>query len=143
MTYNELLTDAIKYDEEKLAYSIYWLIKKDIVKGTEYAKKINWDLVDHDEVASMITQNELGMVPIKLFSMPIGEGKHFLVFAQDEQSAKGHCLNELNIIVNKIYDLTDKINRSFWFPEKQKYLSLRELRDETLIFPATAMIFEK
>lgn len=143
MTYNELLTDAIKYDEERLAYSIYWLIKQGIIKGTDFAKQINWDLVNHDEVTEMITRNELGMVPIKLFSMPIGEGKHLLVFAQDEKSARGHCLNELGIVVQKIFDLTDKINRSFWFPEKQKYLSLRELRDETLVFPATALIFEK
>lgn len=138
-----MLTDAIKYDEEKLAYSIYWLIKQGIIKGTDYAKQINWDLVNHDEVTEMITRNELGMIPIKLFSMPIGEGKHLLVFAQDEKSARGHCLNELGIIAQKVFDLTDKINRSFWFPEKQKYLSLRELRDETLVFPATALIFEK
>lgn len=138
-----MLTDAIKYDEEKLAYSIYWLIKQGIIKGTDYAKQVNWDLVNHDEVTGMIERNELGMVPIKLFSMPIGEGKHLLVFAQDEKSARGHCLNELGIIAQKVFDLTDKINRSFWFPEKQKYLSLRELRDETLVFPATALIFEK
>ena len=138
-----MLTDAIKYDEERLAYSIYWLIKQGIIKGIDFAKQINWDLVNHDEVTEMITRNELGMVPIKLFSMPIGEGKHLLVFAQDEKSARGHCLNELGIIAQKVFDLTDKINRSFWFPEKQKYLSLRELRDETLVFPATALIFEK
>lgn len=138
-----MLTDAIKYDEERLAYSIYWLIKQGIIKGTDFTKQINWDLVNHDEVTEMITRNELGMVPIKLFSMPIGEGKHLLVFAQDEKSARGHCLNELGIIAQKVFDLTDKINRSFWFPEKQKYLSLRELRDETLVFPATALIFEK
>lgn len=143
MTYKELLTDAIKYDEERLAYSIYWLIRQGIIKGTDYAKQFNWDLVNHDEVTEMITRNELGMVPIKLFSMPIGKGKHLLVFAQDEKSARGHCLNELGIIAQKVFDLTDKINRSFWFPEKQKYLSLRELRDETLVFPATALIFEK
>lgn len=138
-----MLTDAIKYDEEKLAYSIYWLIKQGIIKGTDYAKQVNWDLVNHDEVSGMIARNELGMVPIKLFSIPIGNGKHLLVFAQDEKSARGHCLNELSIVAQKIFNLTDKINRSFWFPEKQKYLSLRELRDETLVFPATAMIFEK
>lgn len=143
MTFQELLLDAIKYDEEKLAYSVYWLIKNGVVKGTDYAKSVNWDLVNHLEVQAMRERNELNLNPIKLFTIPLGENKHFLVFANDEKSAKGHCLNETNRVPTKIFDITDQLNRSFWFPEKQKYLSLRELRDEALKFPATAMIFEK
>lgn len=143
MTFNELLYDAIKYDEEKLAYSVYWLIKNNVVKGSNYARSIDWDLVNHDEVEAMRKRNELNMSTIKLFSMPLGEGKHLLVFADNEQSAKGHCLNEIGKIPNKIFDITNKLDTSFWFPEKQKYQSLRELRDELLMFPATAMVFQK
>lgn len=143
MTYNELLNDAIKYDEEKLAYSVYWLIKNRVVKGTDNARSINWDLVNHDEVETMRKQNELNMNIIKLFTMPYDKNKHFLVFAIDEKSAKGHCVNELGIIPGKVIDISYKIDTSFWFPNKNKYQSLRELRDETLIFPATVMIIEK
>lgn len=143
MTYNELLIDAIKYDEEKLAYSVYWLIKNGVIKGNDYASSVDWDKVNHEEVEVMRKQNELNICTIKLFTMPLGKGKHFLVFADSEQSARGHCLNELGYTPNKIFDITNKLDNSFWFPEKQKYQSLRELRDETLIFPATAMIFEK
>lgn len=143
MTYNELLVDAIKYDEIKLAYSVYWMIKNGIVQGNHMASGVNWDLVNHEEVAALIEKNELGLQPIKLYTIPISKTKHFLVFAKNEQDAKGHCLNELKLIAPKVLDITDKINKSFWFPEQNQYLSLRELREETLVFPATAMIYEK
>ena len=143
MTYNELLLDALKYDEVKMAYSVYWLIKNKVVQGHQIVGQVNWDLVNHDEVTAMIERNELNMNPIKLYTMPIGGNKHLIVFAQDEQSARGHCLNEVGITPQKIFDISNKLNTSFWFPDKQKYQSLRELKEETLIFPSTAMIFEK
>ncbi|RHW38726.1 hypothetical protein D1B33_07590 [Lysinibacillus yapensis] len=143
MTYQELLLDAIKYDEEKLAYSVYWLIKNGTVRGTDNAKSVNWDLVNHQEVQAMRERNELNLNPIKLFTFPLGDNKHFLVFARDEQSAKGHCLNETTRAPTKVFDITNQLDKSFWFPDKNKYQTLRELKDETLMFPATAMIFEK
>lgn len=143
MTFNELLLDAIKYDEEKLAYSVYWLIKNGVVKGTDHFQGINWDLVNHDEVEGMRKRNELNINPIKLFSVPLGNNKHMLIFAQTEESARGHYLNEMGQLPTKIFNISSDMDKSFWFEEKQKYQSLRELRDETLMFPATAMIYEK
>lgn len=143
MTYQEWLLEAIKYDEEKLAYSVYWLIKNGVVRGSDYAKQVNWDVVNHQEVQAMRERNELNLNPIKLFTIPLGENKHFLVFAKDEKSAKGHCLNETSRAPTKIFDITNQMHKSFWFPDKNKYLSLRDLKDETLTFPATAMIYEK
>lgn len=143
MTFNELLYDAIKYDGEKLAYSIYWLIKNGIVKGTDSSKGIDWDLVNHEEVQTMRVRNELNLSPIKLFTTPLGNNQHFLVFAIDEQTAKGHCFNEIGRVPSKIFDITNQMDKSFWFPDRNEYLSLRDLKDEILIFPATAMIFEK
>lgn len=143
MTYQELLLDAIKYDEEKLAYSIYWLIRNGIVKGSAYAKGINWDLVNHSEVQAMRDKNELNLNPIKLFSVPMGNNRHMLIFAQDEKSARGHYLNETDQLPSKIFDISSDLEKGFWFEDKQKTRTLREMKDETLMFPATAMVFEK
>lgn len=143
MTLNELLMDAIKFDDELLAYSVYWLIKNNVKKGTDSANNINWDLVNHDEVKQMRERNELNLQIIKIYSAPLGNGKHIIVFAKNEESAKGHIYTELGRIPTKIFDISSKIEKSFWFPEQQKNKSLRQLKDETLIFPATAMIFTK
>lgn len=143
MTFNELLADAIRYDEELMAYSVYWLIQKGVVKGTDQVKGIDWDMVNHEEVQVMRKRNELNINPIKLYSVPMGNNKHMIIFAHNEESAKGHYLNETGKLPAKIFDITTKIDKSFWFEDIKKYKSLRQLRDETLVFPATAMIFEK
>ncbi|WP_421924861.1 hypothetical protein [Lysinibacillus capsici] len=143
MTFNELLLEAIKCDDELLAYSIYWLIKNNVVKGTDFANNINWNLVNHEEVKQMRERNELNLQTIKAYSVPLGNKQHIIIFAQSEESAKGHVYAELGRIPTKIFDISNKMDMSFWFPEQQKNKSLRQVRDETLVFPATAMIFTK
>lgn len=143
MTFNELLLEAIKCDDELLAYSIYWLIKNNVVKGAHLANNINWNLVNHEEVKQMRERNELNMQTIKTYSVPLGNKQHIIIFAQSEESAKGHVYAELGRIPTKIFDISNKMDMSFWFPEQQKIKSLRQVKDETLVFPATAMIFTK
>ncbi|WP_375106134.1 hypothetical protein AB9L15_05105 [Lysinibacillus fusiformis] len=143
MTFNELLLEAIKCDDELLAYSIYWLIKNNVVKGTNQANNINWNLVNHEEVKQMRERNELNLQMIKTYSVPLGNRQHIIIFAQSEESAKGHVYAELGRIPTKIFDISNKMDMSFWFPEQQKNKSLRQVKDETLVFPATAMIFTK
>ncbi len=143
MTFNELLLDAIKCDDELLAYSIYWLIKSNVVKGTDWTNNINWNLVNHEEVKQMRERNELNLQTIKTYSVPLGNRQHIIIFAQSEESAKGHVYAELGRIPTKIFDISNKMDMSFWFPEQQKNKSLRQVKDETLVFPATAMIFTK
>lgn len=143
MTFNELLLEAIKCDDELLAYSIYWLIKNNVVKGTDFANNINWNLVKHEDVKKMRERNELNLQSIKVYTVPLGNKQHIIIFAQSEESAKGHVYAELGRIPTKIFDISNKMDMSFWFPEQQKIKSLRQVKDETLIFPATVMIFEK
>jgi len=143
MTFQELLIDSLKFEEWKLAYSTYWLIKNGVYNSSDLAINVNWDLVNHEEVKQMWERNELNINPIKLFSMLIEDKKYFIVFAIDEKSAKGHFLNEIGTIPIRVIDITDKLDKSFWFPDKGKHQTLRELKNEKLTFPATAMIYEK
>ena len=143
MTFNELLMDAIKCDEELMAYSVLWLIKNGIVKGTDSANNVDWDLVNHEEVKELRKRNELNMKPIKLYTVPMGNNNHMIIFAESVESARGHYLNETGKLPAKIFDITTKMDKSFWFEDIKQYKSLRQLKDETLVFPATAMIYEK
>ena len=142
MTFNELLLDAIKFDEVWMAYSVYWLIKNDIYKGTDNIRQVNWGLINEDEVKRMMERNDLNLNPVKLYTTPLGNDLHFLIFALTEESARGHCLNELGRLPEKIFDISQKMEMSFWFEDRQEYKSLRELKDETLMFPATAMVYQ-
>lgn len=143
MTFKELLIDAIKQDEELMAYSVYWLIKNGVVKGTDQVKGIDWNIVNHEDVAEMRKRNELNINPIKLYSVPMGNNQHMIIFAHNVESAKGHYLNETGQLPSRLFDITRKMDKSFWFDDKKRYMTLRELKEETLIFPATAMIYTK
>ena len=142
MTFNELLLDAIKFDEVWMAYSVYWLIKNDVYKGTDSIKQVNWGLINEEEVKQMMERNDLNLNPVKLYTTPLGNDLHFLIFALNEESARGHCLNELGRLPEKIFDISQKMEMSFWFEDRQEYKSLRELKDEMLMFPATAMVYQ-
>lgn len=142
MTFNELLLDAIKFDEVWMAYSVYWLIKNDVYKGTDSIRQVDWGLINEDEVKQMMERNDLNLNPVKLYTIPLGNDLHFLIFALTEESARGHCMNELGRLPEKIFDISQKMEMSFWFEDRQEYKSLRELKDETLIFPATAMVYQ-
>ena len=142
MTFNELLLDAIKFDEVWMAYSVYWLIKNDVYKGTDSIKQVNWGLINEEEVKQMMERNDLNLNPVKLYTIPLGNDLHFLIFALTEESARGHCMNELGRLPEKIFDISQKMEMSFWFEDRQEYKSLRELKDETLVFPATAMVYQ-
>ena len=135
--------DAIKYDEELMAYSVLWLIKNGIVRGTDSANNVDWDLVNHEEVKELRKRNELNMKPIKLYTVPMGNNQHMIIFAESVESARGHYLNETGQLPAKIFDITIKINKSFWFEDIKQYKSLRQLKDETLVFPTTAMVYKK
>jgi|GEM_PF-2006970 len=143
MTVNELLYDAIKYDEELLAYSIYWSIKSGLCKGLDDAKKFQSELVDAAEVKNMIQRNELDMRIVKLYSMPTTPGCHLIILALNEASAKGHYLSEMGKLPKKIFDISIKMDKTFWFGEEIGYKSIRKFKEETLMFPVTVMEYEK
>ena len=143
MTINELLRDAIRYDGELLAYAVYWSIKNGLCKGTDSASLFDRNKVDIKEVLAMKERNELALNVIKLFSMPIDEGKHLIVLAANEADAKGQFLKELNRLPNKVFDITNRMHISFWFEETKQYKSIRDIREEILVFPHTVMVFEK
>lgn len=143
MTVNELMYDALKYDEPLLAYSVFWSIKKGLCKAHDHVKLFKAELVNQEEVYELIKQNALGMKSFNLYSMPTTPGHHLIVFAESEASAKGHYLNEKGVLPKKIYDMTSKLDTSFWYGKERGYKTFREVRDETIMFPSTVMEYDK
>lgn len=143
MTVNELMYDALKYDEPLLAYSVFWSIKQGLCKAQDHARTFKAELVNQEEVNELIKQNVLGVNTLKLYAMPTKENHSLLVFAESEASAKGHYLNELGVLPKKVHDMTNKLDTTFWLGEEQGYKTLREVRDETLMFPSTVMEYDK
>lgn len=143
MSINELLYESMRYDEELLAYSIYWSILNGLCNGVNDARTFDKSKVDMQQVEEMRKRNELGMKVIKLYTMPIGDNNHLLVLAENEADARGQCLKEIGKLPKNIYDISGRMDKSFWFPNAQAYKTIREIKDEALVFPMTVMVFQK
>ncbi len=143
MTVNELMYDALKYDETLLAYSLFWSIKKGLCKAHDHVNKFDMGIVNQKEVYELMEQNPLGIKKMNLYSMPTFPNQHLIVFAESEASARGHYLSEVGILPRLIHDMNDKLDTTFWFGEEQGYKTLRTVRDETLMFPSTVMEYDK
>ena len=138
MTINELLYDAIKYEETFLAYSLYWSLQQGYCKSLDDSKAFKCNLVDLIEINKLVESNPLGIKIMGLYSMPINKN-HLIVLAENEASAKGHYLSEIGKLPSKIQDMTNKMDTSFWYGKGQGYKSFREIKENTLIFPSTVM----
>lgn len=144
VTVNELFYDCIRFDEEMLAYSVYYLLKNGIKQGHENAASIDWGLVDDAEIKRMMAVNELNLRIIRLYSIPLENRQYMIIFAESEESARGHYLNVMGELPLKVIEMPQsKMETSFWFDDRKQYLSLRELKDENITFPCTALIYQK
>lgn len=144
LTVNEFFYDCIRFDEEKMAYTVYYLLKNGLVRGTDDASSINWSLIDEDTLNRMIDTNELNLKIIKLYAVPLEDMHYAIIFAENEEQARGYCFNAFRKIPQKIIEMPQsKMETTFWFPETNQYKSLRQLKDEQVSFPCTAIIYQK
>lgn len=143
MTINELLYDAIKYEESFLAYSLYWSMQQGLCKAHDNIKTYSVKNVDIKEVNKLVESNPLGIQTMKLYSMPIQDEWFLIVLAANEGSARGAFLEHKGKLPESIVDMTVKMDSTFWFGENDGYKSCREIRDETLMFPHIVMEYDK
>mgnify|MGYP003483294309 FL=1 len=143
MTINELLYDAIKYEETFLAYSLYWSMQQGNCKGADSVKTFHAKQVDPIEVNKLIESNPLGIQIMGLYVMPTGGNFHLFVLAANEAIAKGVFLSEVGVLPKKVVDMTIKMDTTFWFGEDTGYKSCREIKNETLMFPHIVGEYDK
>lgn len=133
MTLRELFNDAVKYDEPKLAYTIYWASQNGISLDQNYETLKNAD-VDFREVDELIKSNPLGIQSIRLYSCKEGSKFH-LILARDEQEAKGEILTRYGYIPAQVHDVSHGMDNSLWDSRKNKSEWIRGIKDSAIEFP--------
>ena len=142
MTVGEYFSVALNYGEDLLANSIFWSIKNGVCQAHDDISSFKPELVNAKEVERMREQNEIGIRSIKLYSIPTGPRVCLYVLAENEQSARGAYLNEIETLPKSIEDISHQMDRSFWI-EGIGYKTVREMKDEILMFPAILFEYEK
>lgn len=141
MTLAQLFTDAIQYDEPKLAYTIYWASQNGISMEEDF-ETLKIIQIDWQAVERLVEANPLNISQIKLYSCKEGEGFH-LVLAKDEMSAKGEILTRFGYVPKQMHDVSHGMDKALWDDRKRKSIWIRGVKDAALVFPVYIGMTEK
>lgn len=133
-TVKELLHDAIYYDESRVAHWVYYALQKGLVQLDEPASCIPED-VDFTEVYRMRDANVLQMCTIKLFTIPLGEGRHAIYLAETEDAARAKHFKLYGQLAQRLIDMSEKMDTSLYCEETGISPSFRELKRQAVKFP--------
>jgi hypothetical protein len=139
ITVRELYEESIRYEEKTLAHYILHLLQEGQVSLDDDADKIDFLQADHEKVAQMIVQNQLGFSDIKVFSLKYDDKLFAFVFAASQEEAieffqKKFKRNPKNC---HEYPLDFPMSRG------NEFLTFRDMRKEYSHFPALAGFYER
>lgn len=143
MTIQELMHDAFKFDEPKLAYSIYWAIQKGLAQPNESFKSFQQVALNQEEIDQLIKDNPLEMDSTKLFTAKVEEGLFHLVLASNEKDARGEIYKETGNVPGRIFDITKDMDSPLWDETTRKGTTIRKIKDSALRIPHYIGVYDK
>jgi len=141
-TVEDLLNDAMKYEEKALIYYILYAIKKGKIQKTDPAETFNLNRFsekEHQEVAKLIEENPLGIWKIRIFSLKRNRKRYEFIFAANEQEAAAHFRELFHTEPLNIHEYP----LDFEMLEGKRVTSFREMRKRFNTFPAYLGYYEK
>lgn len=139
MTIRELYEDAVRYDEKTLAHYIILLLREGKLSLQDKASKMAEVQPNIETLKDMINKNELGLNPVKIYTLKVNSKKFAFIFAESEEKAiehfkKSHRSEPLNCIEMSLDELMAVGNR---------FLTFRDYRNELNTFPYLAGYYER
>jgi hypothetical protein len=138
-TVRELYEDSIRYEEKALAHYILHLLQERPVSLDDDASLIDLSKADHQKVAQMIQQNQLGLSDIKVFSLKYDEKIFAFVFAASQKEAIAFFQKKFKRKPKNCHEYP----LDFPMARGQEFLTFRDMRKEHKNFPAIAGIYER
>ncbi|MEK4381149.1 hypothetical protein NSS70_04425 [Aeribacillus sp. FSL K6-2848] len=138
-TVRELYEESIRYEEKTLAHYILHLLQEGKVSLEDDADKIDFLQADHEKVAQMIQQNQLGLSDIKFFSLKYDEKIFAFVFAASQEEAIEFFQKKFKRKPKNCHEYP----LDFPMARGQEFLTFRDMRKEHKNFPAIAGIYER
>ncbi|WP_044893015.1 hypothetical protein [Bacillus alveayuensis] len=138
-TVRELYEESIRYEEKTLAHYILHLLQEGQVSLDDDADKIDFLQADHEKVAQMIVQNQLGFSDIKVFSLKYDDKLFAFVFAASQEEAIEFFQKKFKRNPKNCHEyLLD-----FPMSRGNEFLTFRDMKKEHSHFPALAGFYER
>lgn len=142
MNVSDAILTAIKDGMERFAYSLLWLVQKNLVAMNDDVNSLKMSAVNHEEVTALIASDVLGIKHVQVYSMPIEPGVFLLVLAKQESDARGMYLTYYGKLPNRIDDISGKMEMDFYV-HGEGYKTIREMKDSILEFPHLLMVYDR
>ncbi|WP_233253046.1 MULTISPECIES: hypothetical protein [unclassified Geobacillus] len=139
ITVRELYEESIRYEEKTLAHYILHLLQEGKVSLEDDADTIDFTQADHEKVAAMILQNQLGFSDIKIFSLKYDDKRFAFIFAANEEEAIQFFRQKFK---RKPYNCHE-YPLDFPMSRGQEFLTFRDMKKEHSHFPALAGFYER
>ncbi|MEB3752511.1 hypothetical protein MKY25_01580 [Geobacillus sp. FSL W8-0032] len=139
ITVRELYEESIRYEEKTLAHYILHLLQEGKVTLDDDADSLDFTKADHQKVAQMIEQNQLGFSDIKIFSLKYEEELFAFVFAVNEEEAIQFFRNTFK---RHPYNCHQQL-MDFPMTRGRETVTFRDIKKEHEKFPALAGVYER
>jgi hypothetical protein len=138
-TVRELYEESIRYEEKTLAHYILHLLQEGKVSLEDDADSLDFTQADHEKVAKMILQNQLGFSDIRIFSLKYDNKRFAFIFAASEEEAIQFFRQRFK---RKPYNCHE-YPLDFPMSRGQEFLTFRDMKKEHSHFPALAGFYER
>jgi hypothetical protein len=138
-TVRELYEESIRYEEKTLAHYILHLLQEGRVSLEDDADSLDFAKADHQKVAQMIEQNQLGFSDIKIFSLKYDNKRFAFIFAASEEEAIQFFRQKFK---RKPYNCHE-YPLDFPMSRGNEFLTFRDMKKEHSHFPALAGFYER
>lgn len=142
-TVNEFLLDAIKFDEIFMAYSVYIAIREGLLKVTDDEKRIHEIQFPDDKIRVAIQSDILKLYAdmVKLYLVKY-KGDYAVYLARNTEDVEQLHLALFRETTKRIIDMTHKKDIEIYDQQKKKYMSFRNIQENTAAFPCFVCLME-
>ncbi|MED0758754.1 hypothetical protein P4S93_07375 [Aneurinibacillus thermoaerophilus] len=138
-TVRELYEESIRYEEKTLAHYILHLLQEGKVSLEDDADSLDLTQADHEKVAAMILQNQLGFSDIRIFSLKYDNKQFAFIFAANEEEA----IEFFQKIFKRNPYNCHEYPLDFPMSRGNEFLTFRDMKKEYSRFPALAGFYER
>lgn len=135
-TINQLLLDAIKYDEVFMAYSIYLAVQEGVLKLSDGEEKFREVQFPDEKIRAAIESDSLKLYTnmIKLYLVRY-ENDYAVYLSKSEKEVASYHYKLFGEAAERIVDMTHKKDTEIYDEAVNDYLSFRDIQERTVSFP--------
>lgn len=143
-TINQLYFDAVEYEQFYLAYALFIAAKHGIIKFSDPVQQLNYDKFPHESIQQACQKDELRLIAdsVKLYLLKRQEGDWALYLSKRQQDAVALHVHMFGEQPLRIVNNTVKMDSSIWDPERKRYISFREIKKQTTVFPTFLFLMD-